>query len=61
MFLKIAKLKMFGKIRVKMKRKFNTIGKIFQKFSKQVIFKTTLDCFYRSNDEAKLRKMFRKT
>ena len=44
-----------------MKPKFNTIGKIFQKFSKQIIFKTTLDSFYRSKDETKLRKIFRKT
>ena len=43
------------------KLKFNTIDKTFQKISKQVILRSTQDRFYRSKDEAKFGKIFRKT
>ena len=43
------------------KLKFNTIGKTFQKISKQVILRSTQDRFCRSKDEAKFGKIFRKT
>ena len=55
---------MLGKIRVNlppMKGKFNRTVKNFEKLTKQVVFRTAPDCFFRSKDEAKYRKVFRKT